>query len=170
MEYSFKDRPDKERIQSTIDLYSSGDSKNSELFLEFQWTYRNAQEAYDEILHEYSLSESRFIILMFLKHARNHELSPSEIANKLGSTRATASKLIKGMIGAKFITKRESLTDKRSTIVGLSKQGEIVLEKFLPRNFEAMNLFMTNFSDEEKKQFSYLLQKLQNNTMKLRKK
>lgn len=94
--FSFVDRPSNQRTQLMNDV-SEQDAMITELFLDFQWTYRNMQRVYDDILDQNDLTESRFIILMFLKRAPKQELLPSVIAHKLRATRATVSKLLKAM-------------------------------------------------------------------------
>lgn len=163
--FSFVDRPSNQRIQ-LMNGISKNDSTNVELFLNFQWTYRNMQKVYDSILNENDLSESRFIILMFLKNASNHELLPSVISEKLGATRATVSKLLKAMEIKGWIIKSSSTTDKRSIPVQLTTKGSKILEKFLPKNFNTVNQLFSSLTNEEIKQFTYLLSKIQKNTQK----
>ena len=164
--FTFVDRPNNERIKLMTDVYSEGNSEISELFIDFQWTYRNMQKVYDYVLDKNNLSESRFIILMFLKNAPNRELLPSEISEKLGATRATVSKLLKAMEVKGWIMKRNSTTDKRSVSVQLTEAGNTVLEDFLPENFNVVRLLLGELSKEEMEQFSYLLNKIKASTQK----
>ncbi|HCC00165.1 MAG TPA: MarR family transcriptional regulator [Ruminococcaceae bacterium] len=164
--FSFVDRPDNQRLKLMTDLYSKGTPEVSKLFIDFQWTYRNMQKVYDHALNKHGLSESRFIILMFLKNAPNHELLPSVISEKLGATRATVSKLLKVMEAKKWITKRGSTTDKRTISVQLTKAGNTVLEDYLPENFSVIESLFGNLSKEDLIQFSNLLNKIQEGTQK----
>ncbi|EAE8346447.1 MarR family transcriptional regulator [Listeria monocytogenes] len=163
--FSFVDRPDNQRIQLMNDV-SEQDAIITELFLDFQWTYRNMQKVYDDVLDKNNLSESRFIILMFLKRAPNNELLPSVIAEKLGATRATVSKMLKAMERKSWITKKPSISDKRSITVKLTEAGMHILENFLPMNFQTVHLLFDQFTQDEMKQFSYLLGKIKQGTAK----
>lgn len=164
--FTFADRPSNQRIQLMINSHSTIDAEVVELFLEFQWTYRNMQKVYDNTLIKNDLSESRFIILMFLKQAENQELLPSTIAEKLGATRATVSKLLKAMEAKEWIKKTIATSDKRSLPVQLTTLGNKVLEAFLPENFAVAEKIFSSFSAEEIKQFSYLLNKIKVGTQK----
>lgn len=168
--FTFVDRPDNQRLKLMTDIYSArdstGDSVVSELFIDFQWTYRNMQKVYDSALAKHDLSESRFIILMFLKNAPNHELEPSVISEKLGATRATVSKLLKALEAKGWIIKHSSTTDKRVIPVQLTEEGNAVLEDFLPENFYVVHLLFENLTKEEIKQFSHLLSKIKEGTQK----
>ncbi|EDN8189366.1 MarR family transcriptional regulator [Listeria monocytogenes] len=167
--FTFVDRPSSHRIQAMADTnleMNTELAKFAELFIDFQWTYRNMQKMYDHLLNKNDLSESRFIILMFLKGAPNHELLPSEIAEKLGATRATASKLLKAMEVKEWISKNCSSSDKRSLPVQLTKDGKKVLDNFLPKNFKFVEQLFENLSNEEIKQLIYLLSKIKEGTQK----
>lgn len=163
--FTFADRPSNQRIQVMNDV-SEMDSTISELFIDFQWTYRNMQKVYDSVLDKNDLSESRFIILMFLKNAPNYELLPSVISEKLGATRATVSKLLTAMTHKGWIIKNSSPSDKRSVPVQLTDAGMAVLEAFLPKNFQTVHLLLGDLTAEERAQFSYLLGKIKQSTEK----
>ncbi|MDN6214169.1 MAG: MarR family transcriptional regulator, partial [Lactiplantibacillus plantarum] len=97
-DFSFRDRPDKQRVQLTLGkASSSADAEQVLAFLDFQWTFRTMQATYEQLLDQYQLSESKFIILMLLENETDHTLLPSELATKLGSARATVSKLLVGL-------------------------------------------------------------------------
>lgn len=164
--FTFIDRPDNQRLQLMKDVYSEVNSDIVKLFIDFQWAYRNMQKQYDYILDKNDLSESRFIILMFLYQAPNQTLLPSVISEKLGATRATVSKLLKGMERKGWILKSTSTTDKRSLSVQLTETGNHILEKFLPENFSIVNNLLGSLSNEEIHQLSNLLKKINDSTQK----
>ena len=164
--FTFVDRPDNQRLQLMKDVYSELNSDIVKLFIDFQWTYRNMQKQYDYALDKNDLSESRFIILMFLYQAPNQTLLPSVISEKLGATRATVSKLLKAMEMKGWISKSTSTTDKRSLTIQLTETGNHVLEKFLPENFSIVNDLLGNLSSEEIQQLSSLLTKINDSTQK----
>ena len=70
--YKFIDRPNYERIKATAEEFYQTDENLALAFLDFQWSYREMQKQYDNLLQRFSLTESRFIILMFLKKTCNH--------------------------------------------------------------------------------------------------
>lgn len=164
--FTFVDRPDNQRLQLMKKSYTELNSDIVRLFIDFQWTYRNMQKAYDDVLDKNGLSESRFIILMFLYYAPNQTMLPSVISEKLGATRATVSKLLKAMEIKGWISKSSSATDKRSLSIQLTENGNQVLEKFLPENFNIANVLFGSLTSEEMEQLFYLLKKIQDNTQK----
>ncbi|WP_225422960.1 MarR family winged helix-turn-helix transcriptional regulator [Companilactobacillus jidongensis] len=164
--FDFNDRPDAARI--SLVTGSSGEAELSVLFLNFQWAYREMQRQYDQILANSDLTESKFIILMFLGQANQKQLSPSEIADKLGATRATVTKLLKGLVAKKWVQRLASDTDKRSAMIQLTELGQQIVTQFLPHNFSAVQTIMGTLSTDEVTQLNKLLKKVNQGTQHLK--
>lgn len=162
--FSFKDRPNNQRLELHRDIYSDINTDIVRIFIDFQWTYRNMQRQYDLLLEKNSLSESRFIVLMFLYQAPEHTLLPSVIADKLGATRATVSKLLKGMESKGWIIKNSSSEDKRAFFICLTDSGHQILLDFLPKNFRIVNQLLGSLSAEDLQTLSILLKKIEHST------
>lgn len=167
VEFKFNDRPNDGRLNQTISEYADVDLDAVKLFLDLQWTYREMQKAYDATLAEYGLTETRFIILMFLLRADDHSLTPAVIADKLGATRATVSKILKRLTANDWVIKTNSVQDKRSVLIQLAPAGEQVLTAFLPHNFSAVKTIMAPLSATEIVTLSNLLHKINLGTKKL---
>lgn len=167
--FKFTDRPDQKRLSRTIAEY--GDPKTdvsaAVLFLDLQWTYREMQKAYDQVLAASDLTETRFIILMFLFRAENYCLAPSELATKLGAARPTVTKILNRLMISGLVVKLSAPNDKRSILIQLTPTGKAVLQKFLPRNFEAVQTITAALSPSEIKTLSTLLQKINIGTRNL---
>jgi MarR family transcriptional regulator, negative regulator of the multidrug operon emrRAB len=164
--YTFNDRPDKQRLELHKNIYSNINTDIVKIFIDFQWTYRNMQRQYDCLLEQYDLSESRFIILMFLYQAPNQTLLPSDISEKLGSSRATVSKLLKVMEKKRWIVKRSSEIDKRFFGIQLTESGIQVLENFLPKNFSIVNTLLCDLTSDDIQALSKIFNKINNGTQK----
>lgn len=159
--YNFVDRPSKQRIQEMTDQLHLAVSPDAvHLFLDFQLAYREVEKNYESLVASFDLSESRFIILMFLYYADDKQLLPSEIAHKLGVTKPTISKLLRGMEQQGLVSSHQSSTDKRVRDIQLTPAGEKLLRTFLPYNYRSSSLLFEDFTDEEKQQFAHLLRKL----------
>ncbi|MDQ7938245.1 MarR family transcriptional regulator [Lactiplantibacillus sp. WILCCON 0030] len=115
---------------------------------------------------KYDLTETRFIILMFLLRADDQQLTPAVIATKLGATRATVSKILKRLIANDWVVKTNSVKDKRSVLIQLTSAGEAVLHTFLPHNFEAVKTIMAPFSTSEIATLTKLLHKVNQGSQK----
>lgn len=128
--------------------------------MNFQQTYREVERSYNHLLEKFDLSESRFTILMFLIRAKDRQLLPSEIAEKLSVARPTASKLVKGLINQGLVTSAPSSLDKRMNFIKITNSGAELLNTFLPYNYRAVDELFADFTVEEKDQFLILLKKL----------
>lgn len=168
-DFSFRDRPDKQRVQLTLGkASSSADTEQVLAFLNFQWTFRTMQATYEQLLDQYQLSESKFIILMLLENETDHTLLPSELATKLGSARATVSKLLVGLQKRGWVENQHPQDDKRTVAIHLTAAGSSVLTQFLPANFKAVTTIFASFTVQEQQQFKGLLDKIKQGTQQLK--
>lgn len=167
IEHDFNDRPTKERVDALKNSFPEANGSFVTLFLDIQWTYREIQKQYDILFDCYGLTETKFIILMFLYNEPSHQLLPSILSEKLGSTRATITKVIKGLERSQWIIKKSSSRDKRSVIIQLTPEGESLLEKFLPKNYHAVSLIMSPLDTSEQKELVRLLNKVKVGTKKM---
>ena len=166
--FNFNDRPDAERLAQGISAANTNTDPDMVLqFLNFQWAYRRMQRQYDNVLAKNQLSESRFIILMFLYLAPDQHLLPSEIAQKLGTTRVTVTKMLQGMTTTKLVAKQPSPDDKRATWIHLTDDGQKVLLSFLPENFVAIQTLFGNLTTDDLQTLKQLLHKINQGTQTL---
>lgn len=73
----------------------------------------------------HDLSVPQFRTLTFIH--RNPEVSLSHLADHLGLTLPSTSKLVDGLVNQKVITRRESKEDRRRLTLALTKNGEDIL-------------------------------------------
>jgi DNA-binding MarR family transcriptional regulator len=73
----------------------------------------------------HDLSVPQFRTLTFVN--RNPETSLSELADHLGLTLPSVSKLVDGLVNQKLITRRESTKDRRRMTLSLTKSGADIL-------------------------------------------
>ncbi|GAF41897.1 marr family transcriptional regulator [Agrilactobacillus composti DSM 18527 = JCM 14202] len=154
------ERPDAQRVDLMRHEYKDADPETVLTFINFQHCYRTVENFYEQVLAQYGLSESRFIILMFLYHNQDTGLSPSDLAGKLGTSKVTVSKLIRGLLVDQLIEKAPVPRDKRSFVVRITAKGLQLLTRFLPVNFQTVNHLFANLTSAEQKQLNVLLNKL----------
>ncbi len=73
----------------------------------------------------HDLSVPQFRTLTFVN--RNPETSLSELADHLGLTLPSVSKLVDGLVSQKLVTRRESTADRRRMTLSLTKSGTDIL-------------------------------------------
>ena len=103
------------------------------------------------------LSEGKFKILMLLFDAKDHSLSPTELAKQSNVTKATITGLLDGLVRDGFVSRTHQNKDKRKISIELTKEGKEQLKQFLPGHFSKISAVMENYSDEEKEMFINIL-------------
>ena len=73
----------------------------------------------------HDLSVPQFRTLTFVN--RNPDVSLSDLANHLGLTLPSTSKLVDGLVNQKVVTRRESKEDRRRLTLALTKNGRDIL-------------------------------------------
>lgn len=66
---------------------------------------------------------------VFFVLAENNEKTITEIANEIGHSQPSVSKIIKEMIGSGLVKENQKSTDKRRNVVTLSKKGKAISER-----------------------------------------
>jgi DNA-binding MarR family transcriptional regulator len=87
-------------------------------------------------------------------------LSPAEIAERTGVTRATVTGLIDTLERAELVARSPHSGDRRMTSVILTPHGEKLLERILPAHFRLMTWLMSGLDEAERKTFVQLLTKV----------
>lgn len=166
--FTFNDQPDAIRLAFEISTMETHIDPELVLqFHHFQQAYRRMQQAYDHVLADADLSESRFLILMLLDQAPRQRLLPSEIADMLGSTRVTVTKLLNRMVAAHLVEKQALPSDKRKRRIHLTVAGKKRVDAFLPKHFAAVQSLLGEFTQEELVTLHQLLQKIEGGTQNL---
>ena len=109
----------------------------------------------------YDLSEGRFAVLMCLLETPQGTLAPSQLAQSLGVTRATITKLVDGLERSGLVARHLDTRDRRAWLISLTAEAHSLLEKMLPPHFQRIKHIMDVFSEDERQQFITLLLKLE---------
>jgi DNA-binding MarR family transcriptional regulator len=109
-------------------------------------------------LGKYGLSEGKFIIL-FLLQDQQDGLSPGELADQAGVTRATTTGLLDGLERDGFVARQAGAGDRRTVTVRLTKEGETISRDLFVEHSQWITTLFANLSDPEKRVLSQLLKK-----------
>src|ERR1700722_12589384 len=80
--------------------------------------------AMDEELAGHGTSQGRFTILMLLENCAESDLSPSDLAEMSGVSRASISGLIDGLENAGMVRRTRDSSDGRGRAVHITKKGK----------------------------------------------
>lgn len=113
-------------------------------------------------LAPHRLSEGKFVLL-FLLHGQPDGLSPHELAERAGVTRATITGLLDGLERDGFIARRSGLEDRRKIAVVLTDLGQKSAYDLFNQHTNWIATLFAGFSAEERKTLNGLLQRIWKN-------
>ncbi|MGE6783571.1 MarR family winged helix-turn-helix transcriptional regulator [Ensifer adhaerens] len=113
-------------------------------------------------LAPHRLSEGKFVIL-FLLTDQPQGLSPHELADRAGVTRATITGLLDGLERDGFVERRSGLHDRRKIAVMLTETGRNTARSLLGEHSAWIASLFAGFSADEHRTFHSLLQRIWQN-------
>ncbi|MEX2044412.1 MAG: MarR family transcriptional regulator, partial [Opitutus sp.] len=116
-------------------------------------------------LARHDITQGRFGVLMALwsncpSKGDSMPLSPAELADRTGVTRATITGLIDTLERAGLVTRTPDPDDRRMMCVALTPRGRALLARVMPDHFRRMAWLMEPLSESERKVFLRLLTKV----------
>lgn len=170
-----KDLPRYECLLEAAREFPDLDPTAAEAYLHLLRTADDVFALADSHFAEHGISHGRFGVMMLLWHSsapRSGEtatpgksccrpLTPAELAEAAGVTRATMTGLVDTLERDGFVVREPDPTDRRVLPVRLTKKGENFLAKFLPRHFRQVSGIMGALSESERKTLVRLLGKVQ---------
>lgn len=175
--FLLRDLPRYECLQARARRYPELDVGAVEATLALMRVGSDVLEAFASHLADHGLAQGRFLLLMLLdRHAAAPRgaaaapggISPSELAVKIGVTRATVTGLLDGLERDRYIERRQHKGDRRALTVHLTEAGSAFLEGMLPDHYRRVAALMSGLDDAERRQLIELLAKVSANTDAIR--
>lgn len=160
-----KDLPRYECLREAAREFPELDPSATEAFVHLLRTGDEAFRLIEEHLAQHEITQGRFSVLMSLwrkcrAEGRAGPLSPAELADQLGVTRATVTGLVDTLERSGLVTRTPSADDRRMMLVELTTRGEKLLQRVLPAHFRQMAWLMQPLDETERKMFVRLLTKV----------
>ena len=159
-----KDLPRYECLLECAQLHPELVPSACEVFLHLLRTGDEAFRATDEHFQAQGVSQVRFTVLMLLYDKTcaetNVVLTPAQLAEKAGVTRATMTGLIDTLERAGMVTRKPDPADRRMLSVELTAAGREFLERMLPEHFRRISVVMSALSESERRTLVTLLGKI----------
>jgi DNA-binding MarR family transcriptional regulator len=160
-----KDLPRYECLLEASREFPDLDPSATEAFLHLLRAGDEAFRVAEQHFAEYDITQGRFGVLMALwgqchREGREMPLSPAEIAERTGVTRATVTGLIDTLERAELVARSPHSGDRRMTSVVLTSRGEKLLARILPAHFRLMTWLMSGLDEAERKTLVQLLTKV----------
>jgi DNA-binding MarR family transcriptional regulator len=160
-----KDLPRYECLLEAAREFPDLDPSATEAFLHLLRTGDEAFRVVESHLAEHHITQGRFGVLMALwgncqRAGREMPLSPAELAERTGVTRATMTGLIDTLERDGLVRRTPDADDRRMMAVVITARGEDLLHRILPNHFRQMAWLMAPLSEGERKTLVRLLTKL----------
>jgi DNA-binding MarR family transcriptional regulator len=114
------------------------------------WAYLNRKSSADlfRMVAELDSSFSQVKMLFLLEDGGEH--SVKEIADGLGLSLPAASRAVDGLSQRGYVTRRESVTDRRSRLIALTDDGRAVVERVLRARLQTLEAFAGELTPQER--------------------
>jgi DNA-binding MarR family transcriptional regulator len=160
-----KDLPRYECLLEAAQEFPDLDPSAAEVFLHLLRTGDEAFRVVESHLAQHEITQGRFGVLMALwgncqREGKSVPLSPAEIADRTGVTRATVTGLIDTLERSGLVERTPHSDDRRMTSVMITPRGDKLLKKILPAHFRQMAWLMGPLDPAERKTLVRLLTKL----------
>ena len=141
-------------------LYPEFDRPSSEVMLNLIYTYDVVASSTGKFLGQYGLAKSSFNILMNLRHGPPEGMQLHDLGELLLMTRANVTGLIDHLEEKGLVRRVVDATDRRARFARITKKGEALMDKLVPRHFRRIQKRLQTFSEDEKQTLVVLLKKL----------
>lgn len=160
-----KDLPRYECLLEAAREFPALDPSATEVFLHLLRCGDEAFRVVDSHLAQHDITQGRFGVLMALwgncqRSGCQMPLTPAELADRTGVTRATITGLVDTLERADLVTRTPHPDDRRMMSVGLTKRGEKLLTRIMPEHFRRMAWLMAPLSENDRRTFVRLLTKV----------
>src|ERR1044071_2686811 len=133
------------------------DPSATEVFLHLLRSGDEAFRVVEAHLAQHDITQGRFGVMMALwgncqraDTETEKPLTPAELADRTGVTRATMTGLVDTLERAGLVTRTPHPEDRRMMCVGLTRRGEKLLAQIMPEHFRRMAWLMAPLSEDER--------------------
>ncbi len=132
-----------------------------ELFESFQTIKRNLVMCPKSMHQSHRITPSQWALVRII--AQKKQSTVKELAQLLSISSSAATQLIDGLVKEGFVIRKESIQDRRSTLLTLTPETEEKLLEMKKEALSQLNLMFEILSDEELKSYLELNQKISKN-------
>ncbi|WGM39279.1 MarR family transcriptional regulator [Caulobacter sp. NIBR1757] len=159
-ELPFRDTPALEALASRPDRLAHLDPAAITAAQDLLRVSKKMLGAFAQAFAAHGLSPGRYSVLMALDVQRP-SMAPSEIADRLGVTRATVTGLIDGLMRDGLVAYADSGADRRRKAIALTPAGAALIDTVLPDIFQRMADLTAPLTADERRTAVTLLGKVE---------
>lgn len=154
------DQPTEKEFQNLARRYREMDPLSVKACVTLLKTGSDLLTGFEKMLGRYGLSQGRFLILIVMNRKPDEATSPSVLAEKIGVTRATMTRLIDGLEKDGLIRRSPHETDRRQQVIRLTAAGRGIMEDLLPDYWSRLYTLMSGLDNTEQAALISLLTKV----------
>lgn len=161
-----KELPKYECLQQMAEQVPEVDPTAVEACLHLLRTAADVSQAFDAHFQRHGISQGRFTVLMLLMR-QHHEkgeqapgMSPSELAESAGVTRATMTGLVDGLERDAFVVREPAPDDRRTLLIRLTPKATCFLTNMFPDHFRRVAALMAFLPQADRETLMDLLAKV----------
>jgi len=115
---------------------------------------------FEPVFREIGLSENAFHVLCLLLAAEDGQLSPSDLSDLVGTSRANMTKIIESLTASDYASRREVKHDGRRQVIAITEAGKAAALAALPTLSRPLKMAFSGLTTEEMAQLDSLLRKV----------
>jgi MarR family transcriptional repressor of emrRAB len=115
---------------------------------------------FEPVFREIGLGENAFHVLCLLLAAEDGQLSPSDLSDLVGTSRANMTKIIESLVVSGYASRREVKHDGRRQVIAITESGKAAASAALPALSRPLKMAFSGLAAEEMAQLDTLLRKI----------
>lgn len=157
--FFLKNLPKRDLLERLARRYRDLDATAVETLIVLLRTASDIIARIDQQMARRGMSQGRYSVLMQL-NIYPEPATPSELAQRLGVTRATITGLLDGLERDGLVRRERAGADRRSFRVSITKRGVGKLEGMIPGHYRRISGLMAGLSANERAKLTALLRKV----------
>ena len=158
--FLLREIPDKDCFSRLTQRYPELDPTSIVTVMDFLRTAADVVGAFEKFLAQHGLSQGRFAILAFLNRKPDVPVNQTHLADAYGVTKATITGLIDGLERDTLVERLPDPTDRRATLVQLTRNGREFLDALFPHHFKRTAALLAGFSPTDRENLAALMTKI----------
>jgi MarR family transcriptional repressor of emrRAB len=115
---------------------------------------------FEPVFREIGLGENAFHVLCLLVAAEGGRLSPSDLSDLVGTSRANMTKIVEGLAADNYVLRHSVKHDGRRQVIEITKRGRTAALAALPTLSSPLKKAFSGLTPEELAQLDALLRKV----------
>jgi DNA-binding MarR family transcriptional regulator len=145
-----KELPTSKSLEKFVRRYPDADIKAISDFVNLLRASSDISDALDKLLVQHSLLQGRWWVLVLLMRQDDVTSSPTDLAEKVGVTKATMTGFIDGLERDGLVQRLIDASDRRKFIIRLTLSGQQKLDEVLPDYYRKVKALMSCLSDGQR--------------------